>query len=153
MVFKMTKEVLLKLKGLQFSTQDNEDDLLETITAAEYYHKNDSHYIIYDEVTEGFRETTKNVIKVKENSVELTKRGLVNVHMIFEENRKNMTSYSTPYGDIMLAIDTTNVDCQESNDMIQINVGYALEVNYEHIADCKIEMDIRPKDKAASIWQ
>ena len=29
---------------------------------------------------------------------------------------------------------------------ISVNVDYALEVNYEYLADCRIEMHIRPKD-------
>ena len=98
----MTKEVLLSLQGLQFDVISADGDKIETITPAEYYKRNDSHYVIFDEAMEGFQETTKNVIKFKENCLDLTKKGLVNVHMIFEENRKNMTNYSTPYGNILI---------------------------------------------------
>ena len=46
----MTKDVLLSIKGLQFEAENEAADL-ETITAAQYYKKNDSHYIIYEEAT------------------------------------------------------------------------------------------------------
>lgn len=141
----MEKEVLLALKGLQFAMNEEGAQALETITPAEYYKRNNSHYIIYDEITEGFSDITKNVIKFKDSQVEVTKKGLINVHMVFEENKKNMTSYATPYGNILIGIDTGAVRIEEQSDRIQVNVEYTLEANYEHMADCKIEMDIRAR--------
>ena len=78
----MTKDVLLFIKGLQFESEDETNDL-ETVTAAEYYKKNNNHYVIYEEAMEGFRDTTKNIIKWNGQILDLTKKGLVNVHMIF----------------------------------------------------------------------
>ena len=62
------------------------------------------HYVIYDEVVEGFDETTKNIIKLWEDCVDITKRGLMNVHMVFEKNKKNVTCYQTPFGSMILGI-------------------------------------------------
>lgn len=142
----MTKDVLLSLRGLQFDTSSADGDKIETITPAEYYKKNNSHYIIFDEVMEGFSESTKNIIKFRESSLDLTKRGLVNVHMSFEENKKNMTSYSTPYGEILIGIDAKSIRLKEESERIIVDVDYALEVNYEHFANCRIKMDIRSKE-------
>lgn len=147
----MEKEVLLALKGLQFAMDEEGANALETITPAEYYKKNDSHYVIYDEVTEGFSDTTRNIIKFKNSQMEVTKKGLVNVHMIFEENRKNMTSYSTPFGNILIGIDTDEVEIEENRDQIRVNVAYSLEANYEHMADCRIEMNIRPREEGLDL--
>ena len=60
--------------------------------------------------------------------------------------KKNMTNYLTPYGGILIGLDTSKVSFTESEKEIRVNVDYALEVNYEYLADCKIEMYIRPKD-------
>ena len=141
----MTKEVLLSLRGLQFDAVAMDGDKIETIMPAEYYKRNDSHYVIYDEAAEGFAEGTKSILKFKDNSLDLTKKGLVNVHMIFEENKKNMANYSTPYGDILIGIDARRVNYEEEENRIVVDVDYALEVNYEHFADCSIKVDIRSK--------
>lgn len=147
----MTKEVLLAIKGLQFDAEETSD--IETVTAAEYYKKNNSHYVIYDEACEGFSETTRNVIKFKDNSLDLTKKGLVNVHMVFEENKKNMTNYSTPFGDILIGIDARRIIMKEEGEQIKVDVDYSLEINYEHLADCKISMNIRAKGDEFSLRQ
>ncbi len=142
----MEKEVLLALKGLQFAVdEEGGAQALETITPAEYYMRNGSHYVVYDEVMEGFDENTRNIIKFKDSLVEVTKKGLMNVHMVFEEKKKNMTSYVTPFGNILIGIDTADINIEEGTDAINVNVEYTLEANYEHLADCRIEMSIRPR--------
>ena len=66
--------------------------------------------------------------------------------MMFEKNRKNVTYYYTPYGSILIGIDAKKVEVQESEHNIDVKVDYALEVNYEHMADCSITMNIASKD-------
>lgn len=146
----MTKDVLLAIRGLQFDV-DQDENKVETINAAKYYNKNNQHYVIYDEVTEGFAESTRNVIKIKEHCLDLTKRGLVNVHMVFEENKKSMTNYATPYGNILIGIDAKRVSCMEQEEQISVDVEYALEINYEHLADCRIQMNICAKGKGMEL--
>ena len=135
----MTKEVLLSLKGLQMEQGDGAEEL-ETITPARYYHKNGSHYIVYED-------TTRNIIRVQDSCVEVSKKGLVNVRMLFEQNRKNITSYLTPYGNILIGVDTESVQVQEKENLIKVEVAYTLEANYQYLADCKIEMELRPREE------
>ncbi|MDL2301174.1 DUF1934 domain-containing protein [Lachnospiraceae bacterium OttesenSCG-928-D06] len=146
----MTKDILLAIKGIQFDAGSEEAEV-ETITSAEYYKRNGKHYVIYDEINEGISGSTKNIIKFKENSLDLTKKGLVNVHMIFEENRKNMTNYATPFGDILIGIDASKIQVKEETGQIKVNVDYALSVNYEHLADCRISMNIQAKEDGISL--
>lgn len=145
----MTKDVLVAIKGLQFAAAEEESNI-QTITAAEYYKRNNSHYVIFDEANEGTEQSTRNIIKFKDNVLELTKKGYVNVHMIFEENKKNLTNYATPFGDILIGIDAKKIRLQDEENSIRVNVDYALEVNYEFLADCKISMEISEKEAAGS---
>lgn len=147
----MTKEILLSLKGLQIENPQEEEQELETITPGEYYKRNGNHYVIYEEVTEGFSDTTQNRIKFGESLLEVSKKGLLNVHMIFEENKKNMTSYTTPYGNILIGIDTRSVKVREEQDRICVDVDYTLEANYQYLADCRIEMSVCPRAKGPEL--
>ena len=140
----MTKEVLLTIKGIQFDGESNADYI--TTFPAEYYERNGKRYVVYDEVMEGFDQSTKNIIKFNENEVEVTKKGVVNVQMLFEENKKNLTTYGTPYGEIVMGISTVGIRFLETEDRIRVDVEYDLELNYEHQAECKISIDIRPRN-------
>lgn len=141
----MTKDVLISIAGLQFEL-NSEEEKIEVITAGDYYQKNGKHYVLYDEVMEGFEGTTKNIIKISEDTLDITKKGINNVHMIFEKNRKNVTYYNTPFGSILVGIAAKNVDVKETNENIDVIVNYGLEVNYEHLADCTITMNIKSKE-------
>ncbi len=139
----MTKEVLISIKGLQFN--EGESDNIEIITPGTYYKKNDNHYVVFEEILEGHKEPTKNMIKFNQKEMTLTKRGLVNVHMLFEENKKNITNYGTPFGNIIIGIEAGKIALTEKEKQMELLVSYALEVNYEHFADCNIRMNIREK--------
>ena len=48
----MTKDVLITISGIQM--MDEEDSDVEMIVRGDYYQKNGKHYILYEEVMEGF---------------------------------------------------------------------------------------------------
>lgn len=141
----MTKDVLISISGLQFvEGMDNEP--VEVITSGVYYKKNGKHYILYDEVMEGAQQATKNIIKLGNEVLDITKRGETNVHMMFEKDKKNVTYYYTPYGSLLIGIDATKVAVEETEHDLHVTVDYALEVNYEHMADCTITMNVKSKN-------
>lgn len=140
----MTKDVMLTIRGLQFD-QGPESEEIETIQWGQYYEKNGSRYILYEELTEGVDEPIRNVIKFKNHEMSLMKKGLVNVNMVFEEGKKNVTNYLTPYGGILIGLDTEKVSLTEREDEISLQVAYQLDVNYEYLADCQISIKIQPR--------
>lgn len=143
----MTKDVIISIKGLQFENSNDElAEPVEVINFGEYYNKNGKHYIMFDEVVEGFTESTKNTLKISDDKVDITKKGITNVHMAFEENKKNVTCYNTPYGSIMIGIDAREINIEEKEESINVKVNYGLEVNYEHLANCSITINVMAKD-------
>lgn len=128
------------------------DDVIEVVTPATYYLKNGKHYIIYDEVIEGVSDTIKNKIKISEtDSLEIMKSGLSNTHMIFEKNKKNLTYYKTPYGQMLVGVNTRNMEIEVSDEKIKVQVDYELDVNHEPLANCKIRMNIVSKGSRIAV--
>lgn len=137
---------MIAVRGLQFMEDDSEDNI-ETVQQGEYYQRNGSHFLLYDEYMEGFREPVKNLLRFKNGELSLTKKGLVNVQMLFSEGKKNLTSYKTPYGAIMIGLDTRRVECREEEHALHLEVDYTLEANYQYVADCHIQIEAREKGK------
>ena len=140
----MTEEVLVSVKGMQMMTDDQDE--VESVTHGKYLKKGNKHYITYEEVVEGMDGKIQNLIKLDEHGMEVTKKGLTNVHMIFEKDKKNMTCYSTPFGNLMVGISATNIDVNTTEENIDIEVRYILDLNYEHMADCTINLNIKSKN-------
>lgn len=115
----MTKDVLISISGLQFAGGENSEPV-EVITSGSYYKKNGRHYILYDEVAEDTAGTTKNIIKLGDEVLDITKRGETNVHMMFEKDKKNVTYYYTPYGNLLIGIDATKVQVEETEHNLSV---------------------------------
>ena len=139
----MTKEILLSISGLHML--EEEDGNVEVVTAGDYYNRNGKHYILYDEVVEGLSGHISNRIKISGDSVEVTKKGLTNTQLIFEKGKKHMTRYQTPYGILNLGVLTRDVQVREEDALIGGKVEYILEVNEQHLAECTIEMQVKPR--------
>ena len=140
----MTKDVLVKISGLQFAGEDDSDSI-EVITSGTYYKKNGKHYVLYEEVMEGIDEITKNMIKIGKNSMEVTRKGPATTHMVFEKDKKNISYYYTPYGNLLIGIDAKEIHVDETDLDINVKVNYGLEINDEHMADCNITVNVKSK--------
>ena len=144
----MEKEVLIHVRGLQMMDPQGEDEPIEIVVPGEYYYRNGSHYLKYEERMEDFREPTINYIKMSERGMEVRKKGLINVHMVFQQGKKNMTYYSTPYGIIQMGISATSLELKEEDDYLDMKVDYSLDMNEEHVADCYLSVKATEKGSA-----
>ena len=139
----MTKDVLITVKGMQVIEKGTPPEEVEVVAKGTYYLKNGHHFICYDEVSEDSHNITKNMIKVLPECIEVQKKGLTNTHMIFEEKKKNLTYYTTPYGQMRVGIAATKVNFEEEVDNMDIAIDYALEINDMHTADCQILVNVK----------
>ena len=139
----MTRDVVISISGAQFSEGDQED--VELITTGDYFLKNGKHYIIYDEIEEDGQDVICNTIKVLPDSIDIIKKGNVSAHMVFERNKKNLACYMTPFGELMVGIDTSDIRVEEEEQLLRVNVDYSLDINYEHVSDCSITVSVRPR--------
>ncbi len=142
----MTKEVLISISGLHFEL--NSEEPVEVISVGEYYQRNGKHYIVYDELLmegDNSREMTKNRIKISDDQVDIIKKGASNVHMIFEKNKKNLTFYNTPFGDLLIGLYTTAIKVSQEEEEIVAELEYALDINSNHVSDCSITIKVKPR--------
>lgn len=152
----MTKDVLVSISGThvgimtqmdEVPEKTEEDEAIEIVTPASYYCRNGKHYVLYDEVVEGTGGTIRNKIKINgTDRLEIMKTGLTSSHMVFEKNKKNLTYYRTSYGQILIGVNTRNIEIRYGDSRIDVRVDYELDVNHAPLADCSIKMNIMSKD-------
>ena len=141
----MTNQVLLTIAGLQFMDGEEESPV-EVVTTGDYYYRNGKHYILYDEPVEGYSGHIQNTIKIGANKLEVLKKGLSRVHMVFEKDKKNMSFYTTPFGALSVGILTHQIEIKESETDIDVKVGYSLDINEKYLAACSIRLNVKSKD-------
>lgn len=66
--------------------------------------------------------------------------------MVFERDKRSESWYNTPFGNLFAGITVTDMQVKEEQQQIDISIEYDLEVNYERLADCRIEIKVMEKD-------
>ena len=133
----MKENVILHISGLH--STDGDDDSVEMINAGKYYNRNGKHYIKYQESLEDGI-VCDNMIKISKNEVEFIRKGIMNTHMVFTMGNKNMNYYETPFGSMTMGIDTSNLEVAETENKIDVDIYYALDMNCQHISDCHVNI-------------
>lgn len=141
----MQKKVMITVSGLQ-TAQMEEQDLIEMVHIGEYFERNQTHYILFDELIEGTSQLIKNRIKIKKGCLEVQKKGVVTSHLIFEEGKVNKTNYIVPYGSFLMENRTSRVELKEQENKIEAAAFYQLYLNGEYSADCHIRIKIESKE-------
>lgn len=138
----MTKDVLLSIRGLY--TEDNEDeDAIETLAPAEFFVKEGVYYIFFEEIIDDTTGITRSRIKYSDKCFELTRKGELSVHLLFEEGKKTLNTYQMPYGTLVVGLNTKLIEKRETDDEIKIHIDYAMEINYQKVSDNTIEVVIK----------
>ena len=127
----MEKSVILSIRGQQTTDDTNSPDVIELVTEGTLTgHDNGNYTLRYQESELTGLDGTQTTIQVEGGSVSILREGQVNSQMVFEEGRRHLTMYNTPYGAMTLGVNTRRmkVDLDETGGSIEID--YALEVDH-----------------------
>ena len=127
---------------------DEPDEAIEFLTSGTYYEKKDSIYILYEQVEEDGLEVTKNRIKVTDDCIEVTKTGSVSTHMIFDLKHRTDSVYDTPFGRMILGINTSRIDIVKEEDLLGVIIGYELNINSQTILETELAIKVISKKPA-----
>ena len=149
----MTEEVLVRITGIQRPEQQPEqnEEPISVVTSGRFYTENGHRYVTYEEIYDEAELSAINTVRITPEILEVKKDGAVNVQMVFQENRKTVSIYGTPFGEIEMGIATTRYGFDETEDLIRLDVCYILEMNGEHAADCELHMEIFAKGSQFSL--
>lgn len=142
----MKEDILISVKGLHTMEHDGEKEEIEVISAGKYYYRNGKHYVFYDEQPQDGGELIRNRLVMEKDFLELQKKGAMSAKMVFERDSRSESWYNTPFGSLLAGITVTDMQMHEEENLIDVSVGYDLEVNYEHVAGCQIEIKVMAKD-------
>lgn len=145
----MTKEVLVSISGVQTDIEAPVNELeepIEVFSPGTYYLKDGKHYIFYEEAMEGMAGVIKTQIRWQNaDKLEVIKKGVLNVHMIFEKHVTHDCLYQTPLGQMEMGIRTSSLKLEETEENIDIQAEYVLHVDFEPVADCMIKINVKPR--------
>ncbi len=139
----MTRNVLISISGARMT--DDGSEQVEMVTTGDYFGRDGKHFVLYEEILEDGSGSVRNTIRIQPDRMSIIKKGEASTQMVFEKNKKNLSCYVTPFGQMMVGIHTGDVKILEEEDLLKVDVDYSLDINYEHISDCNITLEVRPR--------
>lgn len=134
----MDENVVIKISGLQIV--ENTGDNVEVIAKGKHYLKKDKHYLLYEEYENDENTKTSNMIKFNNDIVEITRKGQVDGKLIFQENQKKQSLYSTPMGDLLIEVLTKEIDVSDDDDDVNLKIKYQIHVDGNKVSDNEIDI-------------
>lgn len=139
----MKKDIRITVRGVQWD-EAGETGSTETTASGEYFFKNGSHYIFYEESAEESGGLIKNSLKLKGNVLELNRKGAVNSRMVFETGKSHVVDYATPFGMLRMETVTSRILFLEEEDRLQIKAEYELWADGVKISSCRLTVKTEP---------
>lgn len=137
-----SKKVVVHVTGMQFSQSIADgEDTIENVMPGSCQKIGDFYYIKYEEMQEGFTEKTDVLLKAKPGYLEMTKKGLINVHMNIVTGETHQTNYTTPFGNLLFTLRGKNVAVSEDEKGIYVRARYSMDVNYEYLSENDIRIE------------
>ena len=125
----MEKEVVISIRGTQ-QYADSDPDTIELVTQGRLQREGESYTLSYQESELTGLEGTLTTIQVEGEQVTLMRAGEVNAQMVFQEGRRHLSMYNTPYGAMAIGVNTRRLLADLNDHGGDIEIDYAVEVDH-----------------------
>lgn len=125
----MTDNVIISIKGKQLYTQSGPDEM-ELVTSGTLKRDARGGYTIsYQESELTGLEGTTTRLHIDGARVTLLREGSINSQMVFEEGRRHLSMYETPYGSLSVGINTRRMRSTVGEAGGELEIDYAIEID------------------------
>lgn len=139
----MEKDVIISIKGQQ-SGEGGDEGPIELVTAGKLEPMGSECYALSYQESEvtGFAGTLT-TIQIEPSRVTLQRVGAVNSQMVFEEGRRHLSMYDTPYGALSVGIHTRKMRSTLDDNGGEVEVHYAIEIEHGAVGQSVFHINVR----------
>lgn len=142
----MEKNVILSIRGQQ-TVDGSEPEVTELMTEGVLAHRDGEGYTLrYQETELTGLEGTQTTFQIEQGRVTLLREGQVNSQMVFEEGRRHLSMYNTPYGALSIGVNTRRMKVRLDEGGGEIEINYALEIDHAVAGENLFHISVQPRD-------
>lgn len=123
----MHDNVIISIKGKQVN-EDGPDEM-ELVTEGRLICNDKGVLVSYQESELTGLQGTTTMLRINGPVVTLLREGTVNSQMVFEEGRRHLSMYETPYGSMSVGINTRRVKNTIGEFGGDLEIDYAIEID------------------------
>ena len=145
----MEKDVIISIQGLQHYAGMDSDNI-ELVTEGKLEDAGGALRLSYQESELTGMEGTTTVFHVEPERVTLLRMGNVSSEMVFEEGRRHMSLYSTPYGSMEVGILARKLRSTLDQNGGKLEINYDIEINHTLAGQSLFRIDVRESSPVKS---
>ena len=138
------KDITIKIIGRRYNGEEMEDEL-EFVSDGTMFDRNGAKYIVYDESEFSGFPGCKTSLRLKDKVLRLKRIGKLadglGAELVFEEGKRFVSHYNTPYGDFDMEVLTTEVKNELSEEGFG-NIRLAYNVSFSGYVEGRNTVDI-----------
>ena len=143
----MIKDVWISISNRQSDSPDQEETMVFD-TAGSYYFDDGIGVVSYQESELTGLEGTRTSVMVMPNQVVVDRDGMLTGRMVFREGAKDSFPYNTPYGQMMLGIDTRRIRHNFDENGGDVEIDYITDLAHTFVTRNKFRISVKEMEKA-----
>ena len=145
----MEKDVIISIKGTQ-KYDGGEPGAVELVTAGRLAQDEAGYTLSYQESELTGLEGTLTTFQVEPDRVTLLRVGEFNSQMVFQEGRRHLAMYNTPYGSMTIGVNTRHLHADLTERGGDIEIDYAIEIDHTVAGRNVFQINVREAGETAS---
>ena len=146
----MEKEVIISIKGMQ-KYENAEPDTIELVTGGRLERDGESFTLSYQESAVTGMDGTLTTFQIEPERVTLLRVGEYTSQMVFQEGRRHMSMYNTPYGAMTIGVNTRHLLAELDDQGGEIEIDYAIEIDHSVAGRNTFQINVKEADGAVSL--
>lgn len=138
----MEKDVIISIQGMQ-NYEGQDPDAMELVTEGKLKEAEGGLCLSYQESELTGMAGTTTVFHVEPEKVTLLRIGSVSSEMVFEQGKRHMSLYSTPFGNMEIGVLARKLSSTLSAAGGRIEIDYDIEINHMLAGTSLFRIEVR----------
>lgn len=148
----MEKAVVISIKGIQ-EFENAPRDTMELVTQGWLKQDEGGYTLSYQESEVTGLEGTLTTFQIEPERVTLMRMGEFNSQMVFEEGRRHLSMYDTPYGAMAVGVNTRHLLAELDENGGAIEIDYAIEIDHAIAGRNIFQIQVKQAQEGGSLKQ
>lgn len=140
--------VIISIRGQQ-AYQGADEESVELVTEGLLRPECGGYTLSYQESEVTGMAGTLTTFQIEKDCITLVRAGEVNSQMVFQEGRRHLSMYETPYGQLALGVNTRRMRADLNDKGGDIEIDYNIEIDHRVAGINAFQISVREKKPGA----
>ena len=147
------KDVVIRIHSVHGYDLEEDEECMDFTTDGVYSYENGVSRLSYMESEVTGLGGTLTTFQIEPERVTLMRMGEFNSQMVFEEGRRHLSMYETPYGSMAVGINTRHLLAEMDERGGDIEIDYAIEIDHTLAGRNIFQINVKESDGGGSLKQ